>query len=66
LSAAAAAVLGYLFPRDASRVEALASEASESRLWAGIHFRSDLVAGRALGRRVAERVIQRGRIDGVH
>ena len=65
LSAAAAAVLGHLFPRDASRFEALASEASESRLWAGIHFRSDLAAGRALGRRVAERVIQRGRIDGV-
>lgn len=65
LSAAAAAVLGYLFPHDASRFEALASEASESRLWAGIHFRSDLVAGRALGRRVAERVIERARIDGI-
>jgi membrane-associated phospholipid phosphatase len=65
LSAAAAAVLGHLFPRDASRFEALASEASESRLWAGIHFRSDLTAGRALGRRVAERVIQRARVDGV-
>jgi membrane-associated phospholipid phosphatase len=65
LSAAAAAVLGHLFPRDASHFAALASEASESRLWAGIHFRSDLLAGRALGLRVAERVIQRAGIDGV-
>jgi len=65
LSAAAAGVLGHLFPRDASRFEALAADASDSRFWAGIHFRSDLVAGRALGRRVAERVIQRARLDRV-
>ena len=65
LSAAAATVLGHLFPRDSPRFDALALEASESRLWAGIHFRSDLVAGRALGRRVAARVIQRAPIDGL-
>lgn len=59
--AAAATVLGHLFPRDAAVFEALASEASESRLWAGIHFRSDLEAGRALGRAVAGRVLERGR-----
>jgi membrane-associated phospholipid phosphatase len=62
-SAAAASVLGHLFPRDAGLFEALAAEASESRLWAGIHFRSDLAAGRALGRAVAERVTARS-IDG--
>ena len=59
--AAAAAVLAYLFPRDAAVFEALALEASESRLWAGIHFRSDLDAGRALGRAVAARALQRVR-----
>jgi membrane-associated phospholipid phosphatase len=59
VSAAAASVLGHLFPRDAASFDALALEASESRLWAGIHFRSDLAAGRALGRAVAERVIAR-------
>jgi membrane-associated phospholipid phosphatase len=64
-SAAAASVLGHLFPRDAALFETLASEASESRLWAGIHFRSDLTAGRALGRAVAERVIARSRTDRV-
>ena len=55
--AEAATVLGHLFPRDAAVFEALAEESSESRLWAGIHFRSDLAAGRALGRAVAERVL---------
>ena len=64
-SAAAASVLGHLFPRDAAVFDTLASEASESRLWAGIHFRSDLTAGRALGRAVAERVIARARTDAV-
>jgi membrane-associated phospholipid phosphatase len=56
-SSAAATVLGQLFPRDAAVFEALAEESSESRLWAGIHFRSDLAAGRALGRAVAKRVL---------
>lgn len=56
--AAAATVLAHLFPADAAAFEALALEASESRLWAGIHFRSDLDAGRALGRAVGRRVIR--------
>jgi membrane-associated phospholipid phosphatase len=63
-SGAAATVLAHLFPRDAEAFEALASESSESRLWAGIHFRSDLAAGRALGRAVAERVIERAGLRG--
>jgi membrane-associated phospholipid phosphatase len=62
---AAASVLGHLFPRDAALFETLASEASESRLWAGIHFRSDLAAGRTLGRAVAERVIARSGAESV-
>jgi membrane-associated phospholipid phosphatase len=59
LSTAAATVLGRLFPRDAAAFDALAAEASESRLWAGIHFRSDVTAGSALGRAVALRVLER-------
>ena len=62
---AAATVLAQLFPRDAAAFEALAAESSESRVWAGIHFRSDLEAGRALGRAVAERVLERMRTDRV-
>ena len=57
-SSAAVTALAHFFPRDAASFEALALEASESRVWAGIHFRSDLTAGRALGRAVAQRVIR--------
>jgi membrane-associated phospholipid phosphatase len=64
LSTATAAILGYLFPRDAAALAALADEARESRIWAGIHYRSDIVAGAALGHAVADKVIDRARKDG--
>jgi hypothetical protein len=57
-------ILGYLFPRDAAVLAALAEQAEESRVWAGIHYRSDIVAGAAVGRAVAEKVIDRARKDG--
>jgi membrane-associated phospholipid phosphatase len=60
----AAAILGYLFPRDATTLAALAEEANESRIWAGIHYHSDTVAGAALGRAIAGKVIDRARRDG--
>jgi membrane-associated phospholipid phosphatase len=63
-STAAAAILGYLFPRDAAAFDALARQANESRIWAGIHYRSDTVAGRNLGLAVANKVIERARQDG--
>jgi membrane-associated phospholipid phosphatase len=58
LSFAAATSLGHLFPRDAAALIALANEANESRIWAGIHYRSDTVAGAALGRTVADKVAE--------
>jgi PAP2 superfamily len=61
---AAAAVLGYLFPRDADFFSAQAQEAALSRIWAGIHFRSDIEAGLAIGRAVAQKVIERAQNDG--
>jgi membrane-associated phospholipid phosphatase len=63
-SIAAATVLGYLFPRDAEEVAALARDAAESRVAAGIHYRSDIVAGAELGRAVAGKVIEWARADG--
>jgi hypothetical protein len=63
-SGAQAAVLAYLFPADAAYLMAQADEAAASRLWAGIHFRSDIDVGLALGRSVADLVIQRARADG--
>jgi hypothetical protein len=64
LSGGAAEILGYLFPREAVTFRALAQEAADSRLWAGIHFRSDNEVGLALGRAVAQAVMVRARADG--
>ena len=64
LSTAEAVILGYLFPRDATALAALAQEAAESRVWAGIHYRSDINAGTALGRAVTDKVIDRAQKDG--
>jgi membrane-associated phospholipid phosphatase len=57
-------VLGYLFPRDAEGFAALGERAAESRVWAGIHYRSDIVAGRQLAIAVADKVIARAMHDG--
>lgn len=58
------AVLGYLFPRDADYFTAQAREGGESRLWAGIHFRSDIEAGLEIGRAVGQKVIEWAKNDG--
>lgn len=57
-------VLGHLFPRDASFFRTIADDESWSRMWAGIHFRSDIEAGRQLGRNVGNRVVAHARQDG--
>jgi hypothetical protein len=59
LSTAAAGVLASLFPRDRERILAQGDEAAEARVWAGIHYRFDIDAGRDLGRKVADRVLTR-------
>lgn len=58
------AILGYLFPRDADFFTAQAQEAGLSRLWAGIHFRSDIEAGLEIGRVVGQRVVEWAKKDG--
>jgi membrane-associated phospholipid phosphatase len=58
-SAAAGGVLGALFPREAGFYRTLADEIGESRIYAGIHVRSDCEAGLALGRQVADAVMAR-------
>jgi membrane-associated phospholipid phosphatase len=63
-STASATVLGHLFPRDAAALAALSREAGESRIWAGIHYRSDVTGGQQLAERVAGRAIERARADG--
>jgi len=60
----ASEMLGYLFPADAERLTAMADTAGESRIWGGIHFRSDITSGDALGRAVAGKVIEHAQADG--
>jgi membrane-associated phospholipid phosphatase len=63
-SSASVSVLTYLFPRDVTTLNQRAAEAAESRIWAGIHYRSDIDGGLALGRSVAQLVIDRAKEDG--
>ena len=57
VSGAASGVLMAAFPEERDRLEAVALEASLSRLYAGIHYRFDMVAGLALGRNVADKAM---------
>jgi membrane-associated phospholipid phosphatase len=61
---ASALVLAHLFPREANRYQNWAHEFGESRVWAGIHFRSDVEAGWELGRRVGAVFIEHATHDG--
>jgi len=49
VAAAAASVLGYLFPDQAEAINKAADEAGQSRVLAGVAFPSDVVAGMAQG-----------------
>jgi hypothetical protein len=63
-SAAAAEVLSYLFPANRTEFERLKSEASISRLYAGIHYRSDLEMGMEHGKRLAGYTVRFAETDG--
>ena len=63
-SAAASDVLGYLFPDAATSFEAMADEAGISRLYGGIHYRSDIEQGKSHGHRIGEFVVSFARADG--
>ena len=58
-SGAAAAVLGAYFPARAKELKAMGEEAALSRLLGGIHYRHDNEDGLTLGRRVAEKTLNR-------
>ena len=63
-SAAAAAVLSYLFPYAAGEFADLRDEAGISRLYGGIHYRSDIERGKEHGVRVGEHVVRLAWTDG--
>jgi membrane-associated phospholipid phosphatase len=63
-SAAGAEVLSYIFPDKASELQAMAKEASESRVYGCIHYRFDCEVGLQAGKKVGEYAVARGRNDG--
>lgn len=63
-SGAASTILGYILPSNAGKYNEMASEASMSRLYGAIHFRSDCEAGLDCGQRVGKYAIERAKIDG--
>lgn len=56
---AVADTLGQLFPEQADFMKGIADQQAQSRVYAGIHFHSDIVAGLALGRAVSDLVVKR-------
>jgi membrane-associated phospholipid phosphatase len=63
-SGAAATVLGYIIPEKAEAYAAMASEASTSRMYGGIHFRSDCETGLTVGKNIGNYAVNRGKGDG--
>jgi hypothetical protein len=63
-SAAAASVLGYLFPSGSASFAAMRDEAGISRLYGGIHYPSDISEGKAHGLRIAAHTLSFAQSDG--
>ena len=65
IAGAASKVLAYLYPsQPALRLDEMAEEAAQSRVAAGTNTPSDVEAGLALGRAVADKVIAYAKTDG--
>ena len=63
-SGAAATVLGYIVPDKAQQYADMAREASMSRMYGAIHYRSDCEQGLIAGQKVGSYAITRGHTDG--
>jgi membrane-associated phospholipid phosphatase len=64
VASAAAVVLGYLFPDRKAAIDAMASAAGFSRLYAGTEFASDVSEGMRLGGTIADQVVSWAKQDG--
>jgi hypothetical protein len=63
-SGAAAAILGYIVPERAAAYSAMATEASLSRMYGGIHYRADCEIGLQVGKNIGNYAVLRGQTDG--
>jgi len=64
VAGASAAVLSYLYPNETAWLTKQAAADDESRLAAGVNFRSDITAGTAIGLTVARSVTEYAKNDG--
>ncbi|MFB3160054.1 phosphatase PAP2 family protein [Neobacillus sp. 179-J 1A1 HS] len=55
---AACTILSYIFPDEKETFIAMVNESDLSRKLAGVHFESDNIAGRKLGKQIAEDIIE--------
>jgi len=63
-SGAAAEVLSHIFPDQKEKLDAMAVEASVSRMYGLIHYRFDCEVGLATGHKVGNYSVQRAQTDG--
>ncbi|WP_439584247.1 phosphatase PAP2 family protein [Dyadobacter bucti] len=63
-SGAGAEVLAHIFPSEAEKLNAMAAEASLSRIYGLIHYRFDCETGLATGHKVGNYAVQRAKTDG--
>jgi len=61
---AAAGVMSYLYPDEATLFEDAAADAGQARIDAGLNLPSDVQAGAAIGRAVADQILEHARADG--
>jgi hypothetical protein len=58
ISMVASRILGEVFDSDRDYFHNLAIEAGLSRIWAGIHFKQDVVNGINQGNKIADKIIE--------
>jgi len=63
-SGAAATILGHLSPANAQKYADMANEASMSRVYGGIHYRSDCEVGLETGIKLAAYAVNKAKTDG--
>lgn len=63
-SGAAAAILSHIVPDKATAYNAMATEASLSRMYGGIHYRADCEIGLEVGKNIGGYAVERAKTDG--
>ncbi len=63
-SGCAANILGYIFPNENNNLQKMAEEASVSRLYGAIHYRSDCTVGLRCGKQIGDYAVRWGKNAG--